>query len=95
VPSTKRPVNPFYVLLVLAGIAFTVTACAYGVMAFRAVRTADPPTGLPAFLDRHGGMLMVAELAVLAVATLAAIALDHRRGRMRSPNDEGRTPKSE
>jgi hypothetical protein len=32
--------NPFYVLLVIFGIAFSLTACAYGVMAFRAVRGA-------------------------------------------------------
>ena len=27
--------NPFYILLVIAGVAFTVTACAYGVMISR------------------------------------------------------------
>lgn len=35
----RAAVNPFYVLLVIVGIAFTITACAYGVMAFKAVRS--------------------------------------------------------
>ncbi len=37
----KSRSNPFYLLLVIFGIAFSLTACAYGVMAFRAVRGAD------------------------------------------------------
>jgi len=40
-PKKKSRTNPFYVLLVIFGIAFSLTACAYGVMAFRAVRGAD------------------------------------------------------
>jgi hypothetical protein len=39
-PGNKSRTNPFYVLLVIFGIAFSLTACAYGVMAFRAVRGA-------------------------------------------------------
>ena len=35
--KAREPVNPFYVLLVLLGIVFLVTACAYGVMAYRAL----------------------------------------------------------
>jgi hypothetical protein len=74
-------VNPFYVLLVLAGAVFCVTACAYGVMAFRDVRggaaAVDPEAGgLIAFLDRHGAALLAIEVAVLAVATVAAIWTD-------------------
>jgi len=73
--------NPFYLLLVLAGIAFCVTACAYGVMAFRdlrggaAVVEADAG-GLMGFLDRYGAALMAVEVVVLAVATIAAIWTD-------------------
>lgn len=37
----KSAINPFYVLLVLFGLVFFVTACAYGVMAFRAVSHAS------------------------------------------------------
>lgn len=36
--KTKEPVNPFYVLLVLLGVVFVVTTCAYGTMAWRATQ---------------------------------------------------------
>ncbi len=78
----RRPLpNPFYALLIVSGTVFTITACAYGVMAFSAVQgtALDPEgngTGLLAFLDRHGLTLLGAELALLAVATVGAIATD-------------------
>jgi hypothetical protein len=74
-------VNPFYVVLVLAGAVFCVTACAYGVMAFRDVRGGEAVAeadsrGLMGFLDRHGAALMAAEVVVLGMATVAAIWTD-------------------
>lgn len=49
VDQAKRRINPFYVLLVLAGVAFAVTACAYGVMAVKQLHASQAPlTGLPA-----------------------------------------------
>ena len=83
------PVNPFYVVLVLAGIVFCVTACAYGVMAYRGVAAhagSNSPDagGLVAFMDRHGGMLLAVELAILAAATAGAIGLDEYRTRQAS-----------
>ncbi|MGH7138567.1 MAG: hypothetical protein ACREHD_22695 [Pirellulales bacterium] len=73
--------NPFYVLLVIVGIAFALTACAYSVMTLRAVHSPEadanrPRTGLLEFLDRHGAALMGGELALLALATVAAISTD-------------------
>lgn len=81
-PKKKSGFNPFYVLLVLLGIAFTVTACAYGVMAFKATRSDDALAGAPSgaamltYLDQHGGELMALELALLAVCTFAAMSTD-------------------
>jgi hypothetical protein len=90
--------NPFYVLLVLAGAVFCVTACAYGVMAFRDVRggaavVENDSGGLMGFLDRHGAALMAAEVVVLAVATVAAIWTDpfwtrRTRGAGRQPAEQ-------
>ncbi|HEX3657282.1 MAG TPA: hypothetical protein VHV55_15950 [Pirellulales bacterium] len=71
--------NPFYVLLVIVGIAFAITACAYGVMTFSELRGSVPAAGrgaLVAFMKRHGTMLLAGELLVLAVATTGAIATD-------------------
>jgi hypothetical protein len=85
----SRAKNPFYVLLIVSGVAFTVTACAYGVMTVRGLRpeTAladDQLSGLLPFLDRHGGKLMLAEIAVLAAASLMAMLTEDywNRGRV-------------
>lgn len=79
-------INPFYILLVIAGIAFTLTACAYGVMAIKAIhpgangagRRQEAPAGkaLLVFLDRHGAWTMAGELALLAACTVGAIGTD-------------------
>ncbi|MBA4018605.1 MAG: hypothetical protein C0483_15680 [Pirellula sp.] len=94
----KKGFNPFYVLLVIVGTAFCLTACAYGLMAMRALRperphevratasspgTADAngaarpgPHQLLAYMERNGEKLLLIELAVLTVATFAAMGTD-------------------
>ena len=76
----KKIVNPFYVLVVIVGVVFTVTACAYGVMTVRGLRpelSADGSgEGLMTFLDQHGFRLMLIELGVLAVCSVAAMVTD-------------------
>ncbi len=82
--SKRRGINPFYVLVVIAGAAFTVTAFAYGVMAFRAFRMSGPPAAaatsggeqLMELLDRRGLEIMGIELAILGVASVAAMSSD-------------------
>jgi hypothetical protein len=81
----QKFVNPFYALLVVAGVAFALTATAYGVMAFREAR---PPTAnsaqnaaaaehpLMAWMSRHGEAALVCELTFLAVCTFGAIGTD-------------------
>jgi hypothetical protein len=77
-PRKRASRNPFYVLVVLFGIAFALTACAYTVMTFKAMLPTPDRSGeaLLDFLDRHGGRLMVVELALLAASTAGAIATD-------------------
>ena len=80
-PASKHR-NPFYPLLILAGIAFAVTAFAYGFMAFQAVNAlpvdAQRHAAHPLFqwLRAHGDAAMMIELAVLAVFTAGAMATD-------------------
>lgn len=87
--------NPFYILLLIAGIAFGLTATAYGVMSFKAVRgqsIAQSGSGLLTYLDRYGAYTMAAELAVLAVACTAAMLTDdywNRRSRGDSQDENG------
>ena len=88
--KAKEPFNPFYACLVALGVAFTVTACAYAVMAFRATRLRNNPSvessmlptdesRLMAVLDENGMAIMGAELLLLGIATVGAIGLDQYR----------------
>jgi hypothetical protein len=74
---SKQPINPFYAALLPAGVAFGLTACAFVVLT---VRGSDPQhaaeSGLIALLARHGLTILMTELAVLAILTVAAITTD-------------------
>ncbi|MCI0492916.1 MAG: hypothetical protein L0Z07_08265 [Planctomycetes bacterium] len=78
----RKSANPFYVLLLLAGIAFAITATAYGVMAFRESRAggqanvAEEPHPLIAWMSRHGDAALLTELGFLAAFTIGAIGTD-------------------
>ena len=80
-PAPKRR-NPFYILLIPTGLAFVVTAFAYGFMAFQAVNATRADAGRNAahplfqWLQVHGDAALMIELAALAVLTVAAIAAD-------------------
>ena len=89
--AAKKPINPFYPLLVVAGTAFCITACAYGLMAMRSLRPhhagsaakagtaqVEPqgPHPLMTFLERNGTNLLLGELALLAVFSFAAMGTD-------------------
>jgi hypothetical protein len=72
-----KPFNPFYAALVVVGVAFALTACAYGVMTVRGLnpRLAEEG-GLIGLMDRHGLVIMVVEIGLLGLLTVAAIATD-------------------
>ena len=92
----RKPANPFYVLLVLTGILFFITASAYGVMTVKGLypevvetsgeenRAPGGQSGLLDWLDENGFRLLMVELVVLAIFTFAAIGTDsywqQRRG---------------
>ena len=77
--------NPFYALLGIVGFAFTITASSYCLSVLRGIRPATAaeeaaPHPLEELMDRHGTMLLAGQLAVLAVATIGAVAFDHFDG---------------
>jgi hypothetical protein len=79
----RPPRNPFYAVLGIVGFAFTVTAAAYCVAVLRGVRPAAVTGGrhpLDRLMDDHGTTILVVEIALLAVATVGAIWLDHLAG---------------
>lgn len=84
--SGRRHTHPLYYLVGVFGVAFTVTACAYGVMSFRSDRGGDAygretSAGLLGLMREHGGKVLGAEIAALAVAAVAAMAADSRAAR--------------
>jgi hypothetical protein len=89
VAKFKEPVNPFYILLVIMGVVFFVTAFAYGAMTYLAMQPGDAGKigshELWDFLDRHGVRLLGVELGLLAGATYGAMWLDGYRLRQNQP----------
>jgi hypothetical protein len=79
--------NPFYPVVVLAGVAFCISSFAYGLMSVRRMRetrelvpvvvqsTASERSFMNS-LDKYGLWLMSGELTVLAIASLAAMGTD-------------------
>ena len=90
----KASRNPFYVVLGVVGFLFTITAASSCLTVLRGVRRETAraaKTPLETFMDRHGTALLAGQLAVLAVATVGAVALDEYRGRKdprNPPRDE-------
>ncbi len=86
--------NPFYALLLVAGITFALTATAYGVMAFRearpvsieSVQTASvTPHPLMEWMSRYGETALMTELVLLGIFTFGAIGTDDYWQRARRP----------
>ncbi len=80
-PSRTKRTNPFYAILIVAGVAFAVTACAYFVLMLNQLepsRSSRSVTqhGLLGLMDQHGAEIMAVELVVLAVSTLGAISTE-------------------
>lgn len=78
--TTEKPIDPFYVVRVRAGVAFGLTTLGYFIMAARATydpvgsrEEMDRASGLMAVMDRYGVKMMVVELIVLAEATVLAL----------------------
>ena len=86
---SRKSANPFYVLLIIAGLSFALTATAYVVMAFRDAHARDESTAtgnatsvtsdehpLMVWMRHHGDAALLNELGLLAVCTFAAIGTD-------------------
>lgn len=93
----KKPFNPFYVLLILAGTVFALSSCAYVVMMVRMARAETveqhlaSQAGLLGFLATSGERMLMIELAVLAATTFAAIGTDEfwsRRAARRESSEQ-------
>lgn len=78
----KKPINPFYMLVGIVGTAFVLTAVAYGVMAYRALRFVPTTAAgegehpLLSWMQAHGNTALGVEVFLLIVLTLAAFATE-------------------
>ncbi len=96
-----RP-HPLYLLVGVLGVLFTVSACAYGVMSFKARGGTsygnEQDAGLMKLMREHGGKVLGVEIVALAAAAVAAMASDSRADRKRQAaanHDEQKLPRSE
>ena len=80
----RRRRNPFYALLGVVGVAFTLTAVSSCLTVLRGVRPETAATRgthpLERLIDRHGTAILAGELVVLAIATVGAVAVVHVDG---------------
>lgn len=96
-PKQRKTFNPFYSLLVVLGVGFVITACAFGLVLLRsnrpldALRAGNAQNPLLLLMQRHGQTILFVELGVLLVATVGCIATDdywERRSAARHGQDE-------
>jgi len=72
--SASRPPNLFFPLTVVFSGLFIVT-----ILALVAGIFGDPQAPIARFLDRNGGMLLVAEVVAILVTGFLALATDRRQ----------------
>jgi hypothetical protein len=87
-----EPRNPLYLLLLVAGLLFTVTAVAYAVVPVLEQKAAAagqpaPPSEMRMLLRARGATWLLWELGVLVVLGLASMWLDHRRSLQKGQSD--------
>jgi hypothetical protein len=92
--SKRQASNPFYVALLVVGVAFALTACAYGWSARLKLdpQTFDRNSAFIALVDRYGMLSMIVELGLLTVLTFLAIGTDEfweRRAQRTTGKDDG------
>src|SRR5579871_412410 len=79
--NDREPRNPFYILLIIAGFAFVMTALAYALVPVleqkaREAGSPPPPSPLRDSLRNDGWIWLLAEAAIIAVLSLASMGYD-------------------
>jgi len=87
--------NPLYLLLLLAGVVFVVTALAYALVPELERKAAEagnppPPSALRDALRADGWKWLLAEVAVVVGLAVLSMVWDHRRT-LREARGEGAT----
>ena len=96
---SKEPRNPLYLLLLLVGFVFVVTALAYAlipVLEQKAAEAGNPPPPSP-FRDglrEHGGTLLLSLVAAIVALSLLSMGLDRLRA-LKKEQGAGTMPPSQ
>jgi hypothetical protein len=82
--TPSEPRNPFYLLLLLSGLLFVVTALAYAVLPVMEEKAAlagtpPPPDEFRATLRAYGWLWLLVELAAMMVFGILSMGLDRLR----------------
>ena len=82
----KEPINPFYIILIVVGVVFVITACAFTLLLLQQNRTTSSgafsgSSPLMQFLRDRGMLLMGVEVIALGLASAGAMWLDSWRSR--------------
>jgi hypothetical protein len=88
---SSAPRNPLYLLLLVAGVIFVVTACAYAIIPLLEQKAIDqgelpPPSAFRDALRRDGWLWLLCEVAVLIVLSIASMVVDRLRP-LQKPHD--------
>jgi hypothetical protein len=91
VSSPSEPRNPLYLLLLIVGLVFVVTALAYAlvpVLEQKAIDAGNPPPPSPwrDALRTDGWRWLLLELLVLTVLAIASMVQDRLRGLQKPPS---------
>jgi hypothetical protein len=89
--TTSEPRNPLYLLLLLAGLVFVITALAYALVPVLEQRAIDagnppPPSAFRDALRADGWRWLLYEVTVVIVLALASMALDRLRSLQKPKN---------
>jgi hypothetical protein len=95
--SATEPRNPLYLLLLVVGVLFVVTAVAYAVIPVLEQKAIDkgelpPPSAFRDALHRDGATWLLGELAALIVLGVASMVVDRLRSLKKPPGGDTITP---
>jgi hypothetical protein len=93
--SNPEPRNPFYIVLIVVGFTFVITAFAYAVVPVleqkaREAGTAPPPSPIRDSLRKDGWIWLLVEAAAIVVLSLASMGYDRVLRSLKERREEGK-----
>src|SRR5579871_6340922 len=93
--NDREPRNPFYILLIIAGFAFVITALAYAVVPVleqkaREAGSPAPPSPLRDSLRNDGWIWLLAQAVLIAILSLASMGYDRRLRTLKERRDQAK-----